>query len=67
MSTKCNQTIRTPHQEYQVHREIQWLLNKCIEVEEEMKKRPSKIRHLNDLKRQIKEREEILERHRQGG
>lgn len=67
MSTKCNQTIRTPHQEYQVNREIQWLLNKCIEVEEEMKKRSSKIRHLNDLKRQIKEREEILERHRQGG
>lgn len=67
MSTECNQTIRTPHQEYQVYREIQWLLNKCIEVEEEMKRRPSKIRHLNDLERQIKEREEILERHRQGG
>ena len=67
MTTKCNQTIRTPHQEYQVRHEIKWLLNKCHEVEEEMKKRPSKIRHLNDLKRQIKDRKEILERYLQGG
>jgi len=44
----------------QFHHEIAWLENKCLEVEEQMKKRPSKVKHLNDLKRQIQEKKDWL-------
>jgi hypothetical protein len=44
----------------QMHHEINWLENKILEVEEQMKKRSSKIKHLNDLKRQIKEKKDWL-------
>jgi len=44
----------------QVQYEIQWLLEKAEQVKEQMKKRPSKWRHLKDLERQIEERRKLL-------
>jgi hypothetical protein len=43
--------------------EIQWLKRKMLEVEEQMKRRPSKIKHLNDLQRQLDHTDAILEFH----
>jgi hypothetical protein len=44
----------------QIEYEIQWLLEKVEQVKEQMKKRPSKWRHLKDLERQIEERRKLL-------
>lgn len=45
---------------HQINHEIQWLLNEAEKVKEQIKKRPSKWRHLKDIQRQIKERENKL-------
>ena len=63
MTTSCNYTPKTEHEVYQLKCEIKWLINECIKVKEQIKKRPSKIRHLNDLERQIKDREECINRY----
>lgn len=44
----------------QIKHEIQWLLNEAEKVKEQIKKRPSKWRHLKDIYRQIEERENKL-------
>lgn len=46
----------------QIQFEIKWLENKMEEVKKEMIKRPSKIRHLNDLIRQKNERLEKIKK-----
>jgi hypothetical protein len=45
---------------YQIYHEIKWLSIEIEKVKEQMKKRPSKWRHLKDLERQIKERRQLL-------
>jgi hypothetical protein len=45
---------------HQVLTEIAWTERKMVSVREEMIKRPSKIRHLRDLERQINERVDLL-------
>lgn len=45
----------------QIEHEIQWLLNEASKVKEQMKKRPSKWRHLRDIERQIEERKMKLQ------
>jgi hypothetical protein len=52
----------TPESRRQFMQEIMWLERRCLEVQEKMKRKPSKIRELNDLKRQIKERQDLLNR-----
>ena len=44
----------------QVKAEIKWLDQEIEKVKEQMKRKPSKIRHLNDLIRQREERIMIL-------
>ena len=50
----------TSHNISQLQYEIDWIKNKMNEVREEMKKRPSKIKHLNDLQRQLDHNNSIL-------
>lgn len=62
MSTPCKTKLSPSYSREQVLSEIRWLSDKASEVREEMKRRPSKVRHLHDLERQIKDRKEILGR-----
>ena len=50
----------TSHDISQIQFEINWIENKMNEVREEVKKRPSKIKHLNDLQRQLDHNNGIL-------
>jgi hypothetical protein len=50
----------TSHDISQIQFEINWIENKMNEVREEMKKRPSKIKHLNDLQRQLDQNNSVL-------
>ena len=50
----------TSHDISRLQFEIDWIKNKINEVREEMKKRPSKIKHLNDLQRQLDHNNSIL-------
>ena len=43
----------------QIQFEIKWLDNKMEEVKKQMVRRPSKIRHLNDL---IRQKNDLLEK-----
>lgn len=56
MSTKCKHTLKSVHEYNQCLSEIQWTENKIKEVELQMQKRPSKVRHRDDLLRQLQER-----------
>jgi predicted nucleic acid-binding Zn-ribbon protein len=56
---KLVQDITLRHEIDQAKHELKWLRNKMAEVKEEMKKRPSKVKHLNDLQRQV---DQTLER-----
>ena len=53
----------TPAALSQLACEIEWLQRKMVEVSEQMKRRPSKIKHLNDLRRQLDHTKAILEFH----
>ena len=44
----------------QLEKEIEWTQNKMTEVRKEMERRPSKIKHLNDLQRQLNHRQDVL-------
>lgn len=44
----------------QIYYEIKWLSIEVEKVKEQMKKRPSKWRHLKDLERQIQELRKLL-------
>jgi peptidoglycan hydrolase CwlO-like protein len=50
----------TSHDISRIQLEINWIENKMNEVREEIKKRPSKIKHLNDLQRQLDHNNTIL-------
>jgi len=62
MSTPCKITISESYPLSQALHEISWLNREIEKVKEQMKKRPSKQRHLNDLLRRLKDKEEILNR-----
>lgn len=62
MSTKCKLEVSDTYPASQVHAEIRWLNQKIEKVKEQMKRKPSKIHHLNDLIRQREERIMILAR-----
>ena len=61
MSTPCTIKISSSYPASQVHAEIAWLNREIERVTELMKRRPSKIRHLRDLERQKRDRQQILE------
>lgn len=61
MSTPCNIKISSSYPISQVAHEIDWLDKEILKVKEEMKKRPSKIRHLRDLERQKSDRQTIID------
>lgn len=61
MSTPCNIKISSLYPASQVLAEIAWINKEIERVTELMKRRPSKIRHLRDLERQKRERQQILE------
>jgi len=42
--------------------EIQWLKDKIEEIKPLLERKPSKIKHIRDLERQIEEREKIVEK-----
>jgi len=42
---------------YQLYAEIRWLNQKMVEVKELMKRKPSKLKYLQTLERQSKERQ----------
>jgi hypothetical protein len=44
----------------QAHHEIRWLENKIEELQPKLQKRPRTIREINDLKRQIVDRQLII-------
>jgi predicted nucleic acid-binding Zn-ribbon protein len=46
----------------QINHEIRWIEEKMEKVKQEMIRRPSKIRHLNDLLRQKNERLERIKK-----
>ncbi|QGT54404.1 hypothetical protein b3_0160 [Synechococcus phage B3] len=50
----------TPSDISQLQHEIVWLEDKISVVREEMKKRPSKIKQLNDLQRQVDHAKNVL-------
>ena len=56
-----------PRDVAQLEHEIRWIENKMLEVREEMRKRPSKIKHLNDLQRQLDHRNDALNYYNQLG
>lgn len=62
MSTECRLKVSSSYPVSQVLAEIAWLERKMDEVREQMKRRPSKHRHLSDLQRQKDQRVKILER-----
>ena len=61
MSTPCNIKISNLYHARQVLAEIAWIDKEIEQVIELMKRRPSKIRHLRDLERQKRDRQQILE------
>ena len=61
MSTPCNIKISNLYPARQVLAEIAWIDKEIEQVIELMKRRPSKIRHLRDLERQKRDRQQILE------
>lgn len=61
MSTPCNIKISSLYHASQVIAEIAWIDREIERVTEIMKRRPSKIRHLRDLERQKRDREQILQ------
>lgn len=63
MSTPCKIQIGDSFPVSRCLHEIEWLQNEAEKVREQMKKRPSKIRHLRDIERQIRDHEEILKRY----
>jgi hypothetical protein len=54
--------VLTPELKRQFRHEIVWLKTQCLHVEEKMKRKPSKVCHLNDLKRQIADIENFLKK-----
>ena len=60
MSTPCNIKVSSLYPASQVITEIAWLNKEIERVTELMKRRPSKARHLRDLERQKRDREQIL-------
>lgn len=62
MSTKCSINVSSTYPASQVRAEIAWIDKELDRVREEMKRRPSKRRHLADLQRQRDQRTEILSR-----
>lgn len=62
MSTKCTINVWEKYPVSQVQAEIAWLDREMDKVREQMKRRPSKRRHLADLQRQRDQRTEILDR-----
>ena len=60
MSTKCKLKVSNTYPASQVQAEIKWLDQEIEKVKEQMERKPSKIRHLNDLIRQREERIMIL-------
>jgi hypothetical protein len=61
MSTPSKIKISPSYPVSQVHAEIEWIDKEITRVSELMKRRPSKIRHLHDLERQKRDRQQILE------
>ena len=61
MSTQCKIKISSTYLASQVLAEIAWIDREIDRVTELMKRRPSKIRHLRDLERQKRDRQQILE------
>jgi hypothetical protein len=61
MSAPCNTEISSLYPASQVIAEIAWIDREIERVTELMKRRPSKIRHLRDLERQKRDRQQILE------
>lgn len=61
MSTTCNIKISNLYPRSQVLAEIRWLDKEMDKVRELMKRKPSKIKHLRDLERQKRDKEQILE------
>ena len=61
MSTMCRHTLKSVHEYNQCLSEIQWTKNRIKEVELQIQKRPSKIRHLNDLLRQLQDRFNLIQ------
>ena len=62
MSTKCTINVWEKYPASQVQAEIAWLDREMDKVREQMKRRPSKRRHLADLQRQRDQRTDILDR-----
>ena len=48
------------YEKMQLQHEIKWLENKMIIVNEKIKKKPSKIKELNDLKRQVYQKQQRI-------
>lgn len=48
------------YEKMQLQHEIKWLENKMIMVNEKIKKKPSKIKELNDLKRQVYQKQQRI-------
>jgi hypothetical protein len=59
--TPCTIKISSLYPASQVLAEIAWIDREIERVTELMKRRPSKIRHLSDLERQKRDRQQILE------
>lgn len=62
MSTQCTIKTSRTYPASQVLAEIAWIDREMEKVREQMKRRPSKHRHLADLQRQRDQRTEILAR-----
>jgi len=62
MSTKCAIKTSNIYPASKVVAEIAWIDREMDKVREQMKRRPSKRRHLADLQRQRDQRTEIIDR-----
>ena len=60
MSYPNKNKINEHYPRRQVVAEIAWIDREMIKVREKMKRKPSKVKHLNDLKRQRADRMTIL-------
>jgi hypothetical protein len=60
MSTTCKIRLSQTYTESQCRSELAWLETEADRVREEMTRRPSKIRHLRDLERQMQDHRNIL-------
>jgi len=63
MSTPCTIRISPSYPVSQVYAEIAWLDREIEKVTELIRRRPSKIRHLRDLERQKRDKQQTLQRH----